>query len=115
MTTHITRSGNTQRLRLQSLPEAHKAGNLEAARLLVTISNLEDGDNPAELMSDSMGEIIALAVENRVEECSARLGGFCEVIGQALARACEKMGSHLNCNLRRLDAVNFTDSEGGEL
>jgi hypothetical protein len=115
MTTHLTRSGNTQRLRLQSIPEAHKAGNLEAVGLLVAISNLEEGDNPAELMSDSMGEIIALAVENRVEECGARLGGFCEVIGHALARACDETGPRFNYSLGSPNTVNITDSEGGEL
>ena len=58
MTTHITRSDNTQRLRLQSIPEATRAGNLDAVQLLVALSNLEEGDNPAELLSGALGNTI---------------------------------------------------------
>lgn len=115
MSTQITRSGNTQRLRLQSIPEATRAGNLDAIRLLVALSNLEEGDNPAELLSGALGDTISLAVDNRVEECGARLGGFCEVIGRALARACDETGPRFNYSLGRPNTVNIADSEGGEL
>lgn len=110
MTTHITRSGNTQRLRLQSIPEATRAGNLDAIRLLLALSNLKEGDNPAELLSDTLGETIGLAVDNRIEECQARLAAFCDVIGYSLAKACEETGPRFNLVTGKPSTMN----EGGE-
>lgn len=115
MTTHITRSGNTQRLRLQSIPEATRAGNLDAVRLLVALSNLEEGDNPAKLLSDALGDTISLAVDNRIEECQARLAAFCEVIGYSLAKACEETGPRFNQITGKSNTMNITETEGGEL
>lgn len=71
------------RLRMQSATEIRDAGKREAAGLLVTIASSR-GD-PASLLSHALGEIIGLAVENRIEESTARIDGFCEVIGPALA------------------------------
>ena len=66
---------------------ATRAGNLDAAGLLVAIASMGADDNPASLLNGALGEIIGLAVENRIEECQARLAAFCEVIGPELERA----------------------------
>lgn len=116
MNTNITRSGNTQRLRLQSIPEVTRAGNLDAVRLLVALSNIEEGDDPAELLSNALGEMIGLAIDHRIEECQARLAAFCDVIGHSLAKACEETGPRFNqISTGKPNTMTITESEGGEL
>lgn len=92
------------RLRLQDITEIRDAGKREAAGLLVALSN-SDGE-PAALLSEALSEIIGLAVENRIEESTARLEGFCEVIGPILADALNTVDP---------EHSNITESEGGEL
>ncbi len=74
--TTITRSGNAQRLRLQSLPEAKAAGTEDARQLLDSLNELfadPDGACSSGLLIHALTETIALATENRTEECSALL------------------------------------------
>ncbi len=102
MTTSITHPD--YRLRLQGASEIRDAGKREATGLLVALSN-SDGE-PAALLSEALGEIIGLAVENRFEESTARIEGFCEVIGPILADALNTVDP---------EHSNVTESEGGEL
>lgn len=83
MTTTLTRPD--YRMRLQNAGEIRDAGRIDAAGLLVAISNT--GGDPAALLSEALSEIVGLAVENRIEESSARLDGFCEVLGPILVDA----------------------------
>lgn len=114
MTTHITRSGTTQRLRLQSLPQAKTAGAEDARQLLDNLNELfadPDGACSAGLLVHALTETIALATESRAEECSARLEGFAEVIGPML------LGSLFNQHIdpageqRAIDAAIATCSQ----
>lgn len=115
MNANLSHAGTSPRLRLFSAAEASAAGTEDASALLVAISHMEEGESPANLLSGALGDTISLAVDNRVEECGARLGGFCEVIGHALARACDETGPRFNYSLGRPNTVNIADSEGGEL
>lgn len=84
-----THSGNSQRLRLQSPPEAKAAGTEDARQLLAELNELfadPNGVCSAGLLVHALTETIALAAENRAEECSARLEGFAEAIGPLLYR-----------------------------
>lgn len=120
MTTSITRSGNTQRLRLQHIPEAKAAGTEDARQLLDNLNELfadPDGACSAGLLVDALTETIALAIENRIEESSARLEGFAEVIGPVLYRP-RVAGEGITRTKQPLAiarAFNETESEGGEL
>ena len=89
MTTSITRPAPTGRLRLQSIPEASQAGNLDAIKLMLCLSNNEHESNAAKLLAAALSEILALAAEHRFEECDARLQSFCEAIAPVLNRAAE--------------------------
>lgn len=102
MNTTLTRPD--YRMRLQNAGEIRDAGRLDAAGLLVAISNT--GGDPAMLLSESLGEIIGLAVENRIEESAARLTGFCEVLGPILIDALDTID---------MEHSTLTESEGGEL
>lgn len=86
MTTHITRSGNTQRLRLVSPEIARETGIAEAQQLLAEVFPADENRTPADALYTALVEFIALAHDNRYEECDARLKGFCEVIGPVLYR-----------------------------
>ena len=66
----------------------------------------DTGSDPATLLSEALGEIIGLAVENRFEESVARLEGFCEVIGPILADALTSVEPEYS---------TITETEGGEL
>ncbi len=85
MSTHITRSD--RRLKLLSTEESHKAGNYDAEKLLAALRNSSEGDDAACLLADSMNGIMALALDNRIEESVERLDGFCAIIGPVLERA----------------------------
>lgn len=65
--------------------EASAAGQQDAQALLLALANIEQGGSSADLLSNSLGEIIGLALENRAEECEARKAAFCAVLGPALA------------------------------
>lgn len=86
MTTHITRSGNTQRLRLVNAEEANATGKAEARQLLAEVFPIDQNRTPADALYSTLVEFIAPAHDNRFEECNARLKGFCEVIGPVLYR-----------------------------
>lgn len=86
MTTHITRSGNTQRLRLVTAEEARATGKAEAKHLLAEVFPIDQNRTPADALYTALVELIALAHDNRFEECNARLDGFCEVVGPVLYR-----------------------------
>jgi hypothetical protein len=86
MTTHITRSGNNRRLRLVTAEEANATGKAEAQRLLAEVFPADQNRTPADALHAALAEFIALAHDNRYEECDARLKGFCEVIGPVLHR-----------------------------
>jgi hypothetical protein len=64
--------------------EAAAAGEADARSLADAMQNAEEGDNHGELMSDALAEIIGLAVENRIEECTARLEAFCGLVGPSV-------------------------------
>lgn len=87
MTTHITRSGNTQRLRLVTAADANATGKADAQQLLADSFPADQERSPADALYAALVEFIALASDNRTEECDARLKGFCEVMGPALLRA----------------------------
>lgn len=92
--------------RLRSDPAAAAcAGKLDAAGLLVAIATMADDGRPASLLNDALGEIIGLAVENRLDECQARLAAFCEVIGPVLADATNAAGPEFS---------TITETEGDE-
>lgn len=86
MTTSITRSGNTQRLRLVTADEARAAGKAEAQQLLAEAFPADQKRTPADALYTALVEFVALAHDNRYEECDARLKSFCEVIGPVLYR-----------------------------
>lgn len=86
MSTHITRSGNTQRLRLVTTEEANATGKADAQQLLAEVFPANQDRTPADALYTALVEFIALANDNRSEECDARLKGFCEVMGPALLR-----------------------------
>ena len=102
MTTTLTRPD--YRIRMQNTSEIRDAGKREAAGLLVALTSTS-GD-PAALLSEALSEIIGLAVENRIEESSARLEGFCEVLGPILVDALDTIDPKHS---------TITESEGGEL
>lgn len=70
----------TERIRFNPA-EAAAAGETDARSLLQELRDAEEGDNPANLLNDALAEIIGLAVEHRIEECTARLESFCGVAG----------------------------------
>ena len=126
MSTSITRSGNTQRIRLVAAEEAKATGKTDAQQLLANIANTDDGCTAAEALYVSLVEFIALAHDNRFEECNARLNGFCEVVGPVLHRTAtlEAKYTQLSASLNQADlelAVRdlelqfITETEGGEL
>lgn len=102
MNTTITR--HDYRLRMQNTSEIRDAGKREAAGLLVALASTS-GD-PAALLSEALSEIIGLAVENRIEESSVRLEGFCEVLAPILVDALDTSDP---------EHSTITESEGGEL
>lgn len=61
--------------------EAAAAGAADARSLMEEMRTAEEGDNHGERMSDAMAKIIGLAVDNRIEECTARLEAFCGLVG----------------------------------
>lgn len=67
--------------------EAAAAGEADARSIMAEMLTAEESDNHGELMSDAFAEIIGLAVENRIEECTARLEAFCGIIGALLYRS----------------------------
>lgn len=87
MTTSITRSSNVQRLRLVSTEEAQATGTTAAKQLLAETFTANDIRTPADALYAALVEFIALANDNRSEECNARLKGFCEIMGPALLGA----------------------------
>lgn len=87
MPTHITRSGNTQRLRLVTKEEANATGKADAQHLLAEVFPADQDRTPADAIYTALVEFIALAHDNRYEECDARLKGFSEIMGPALLRA----------------------------
>lgn len=90
MTTHITRSGNTQRIRLVTPAEANATGKAKAQQLLANVALPDDEENSASaFLYISLVEFIALALDNRFEEWNNRLAGFCDVIGPVMQRATE--------------------------
>jgi len=107
--------------------EASAAGTEDASALLVAISHMEEGESPANLLSDAMGDIIGLAVENRLDECEARKAAFCTAVGPVLHNAVSAADqlealrakcALLSASLRQAEAMQesaITDSEGGEL
>ena len=107
MSTHITRSGNTQRLRLVDAEEAKATGKAEAQQLLDAIANPDDDSTAAETLHVSLVEFIALALDNRFEEWSGRTKGFCDVIGPVLQRtqALEAKCALLAASLNQADRV----------
>lgn len=86
--------------------EAAAAGEADARSLADAMQNAEEGDNHGELMSDALAEIIGLAVENRIEECTARLEAFCQVVGPILQRspALEAKCALLAASLRQAES-----------
>ncbi len=101
MSTHITRSGNTQRLRLVNAEEARAAGIEDAEALLFSLGHADsdDGDptdTPEFRIEESLGAIVGLALTNRDEEFRARLDGYFSIIGPVLERACTSRSATLN-------------------
>lgn len=95
--------------------EAAAAGAADARSLLQALANAEDGDGSAGLLNDALVEIIGLAAENRIEECSARLEAFCGVLGPVLhhaASAADQLEALrakcalLSASLAQADAIN---------
>lgn len=86
MTTHITRPDPSRRLRLVGTEEARAAGKAEAQQLLAEVFPIDQNRTPADALYTALVELIALAHDNRFEECNARLDGFCEVVGPVLYR-----------------------------
>lgn len=114
MTTSITRSGNTQRLRLQSIPEATAAGAEDARQLLDDLNELfadPDGACSSGLLIHALTETIALATENRPEECRARLEGFAESIGPMLLGALRNQSPDPAAEQRAIHAAIATCSQ----
>lgn len=86
MSTHITRSGTTRRLRLVNAEEARATGTAEAQQLLAEDFPADEARTPADALYSALVEFVALAHDNRFEELNERLKGFCEVVGPVLYR-----------------------------
>ena len=97
----------TRRLKLLSTEESHKAGNYDAETLLVAFRNIEQSDDAASLLADTLNGIMALAFDNRTEESIERLDGFCAIIGPVLERAAalEAKCALLSASLNQADRV----------
>ena len=95
-----------ERMRFDPAAATH-AGKLDAAGLLVAIASMTADDSPASLLNDALGEIIALASENRFEESEARLTAFCSIIGPVLERtvALEAKCALLSASLNQADRM----------
>lgn len=93
-----------ERMRFDPAAAAH-AGKLDADALLVSIASMSEDDSPAILLNDALGEIIGLAVENRLDESQARLMAFCEVVGPVLA---DKVAKPLDAEQRAVEAAIYT-------
>ncbi len=101
--------------------EASEAGSQDGQALMAALAAPDT--QPAPLLADAMAEIIGLAVENRIDECQARLEAFCAVVGPELLKV--KQVDSLQSMVDKLAnadkamaealAMNVTDSEGGEL
>lgn len=118
MTTHITRSGNTQRMRLVNAEEARAAGIADAETLLFALSHADsdDGDptdTPESRIDESLGAIVGLALTNRDEEFCARLDGYFSIIGPVLyrAQALEAKCALLSAALNQADRVAQTSAD----
>lgn len=115
MTTHITRSGNSQRLRLFGTEESKAAGAADAQQLLESLNDNREGIPAADLLFTPIVEIIALASENRFrfEESEARLTAFCSIIGPVLERtaALEAKCALLSASLNQADRVAQTSAD----
>lgn len=116
-----------ERMRFNPAEEA-SAGEADARSLLHELEVLfddTDGVCSAGLLSDALSEIVGLAAENRIEECTARLGAFCSIAGPALhqaAIASEQLEAlRAKCALLSASLVqaeaqrDVVESEGGEL
>lgn len=103
MTTHITRHDPGRRLRLVGTEEARAAGKAEAQQLLAEVFPIDQNRTPADALYTALVELIALAHDNRFEECNARLDGFCEVVGPVLYRR-----TLLSASLNQADRVAQT-------
>lgn len=114
MTTHITRSSNVRRLRLVTAEEANATGTADANQLLANITPPDDEESSASaVLHVALVEFIALALDNRFEEWSNRLAGFCEVIGPVLQRtqALEAKCALLSASLNQADRVAQTTAD----
>ena len=108
MSTSITRSGNTQRIRLVAAEEAKATGKTDAQQLLANIALPDDEENSASaFLHVQLVEFISLALDNRFEEWSNRLAGFCDVIGPVLQRtqALEAKCALLSASLNQADCL----------
>ena len=103
----------TRRLKLLSTEESHKAGNYDAETLLVAFRNIEQSDDAASLLADTLNGIMALAFDNRTEESIERLDGFCAIIGPVLERAAalEAKCALLAASLNQADRVAETRTD----
>lgn len=88
-------SAPLHRMRLRDTDQAKAAGTQDAKQLIGALcdlwddedeilSNDADGKQSAALLVNSLSDIIGLAVENRMEECQARLVAFSQIVGPAL-------------------------------
>ena len=84
--TTITRPNPRQRLRLVGSEEARATGTADARKLLAETFSADEVRTPADALYSTLVELLALAHDNRVEECNERLKGFCEVVGPVLYR-----------------------------
>lgn len=84
--TTITRPDPIRRLRLVGTEEARATGTADAHKLLAETFPADEVRTPADALYSTMIEFVALAHDNRFEECNERLKGFCEVVGPVLYR-----------------------------
>jgi hypothetical protein len=106
--------------------EASDTGTADARQLLNYMTNNPENIPAADLLCTPIVEIIALASENRFEECQARLTAFCAIIGPVLERTvaleakCALLSASLNqadleISVRDQELQFITETEGGEL
>ena len=115
-----------ERIRID-IEQARKDGNTDGLNLITELCNLSDGNTAQAALFDSLVDIVGLGIEQRPEECQARLASFCEVVGPLLDDAANRLPALqakctlLAASLRQAEAdlermaSGQTESEGGEL
>lgn len=115
-----------ERIRID-IEQAAKDGESDGLNLIAELCNPSNGNTAQAALFDSLADVVGLAMEQRPEECQARLAAFCQAIGPLLDDAANRLPAlqakgTLMAVLLRQDEADLghiasgqTESEGGEL